>query len=1599
MPITPVQLPNGTIVNIDHAENAEQSAILQLARSYYDGLSEESEPEVRYGSPFRKGASRGVDTLQLGYSSALEGIGKVTGIEPLEEYGAESVEAQEEQLAEAEPYATRRQDVEDIRSGARFVAETIGEQAPMLATTLAGAALGSVILPGAGTLLGAGIGGLVGGLAINIPFFYGLNREAQKDSVEQGIKTEVSEGAAFLYSLPQAALDSFADRFLIGSGLGTGRFTEQAIRTGNILTRGVKGAGTGVITEVPTEIGQQVIERWQADQDITSDEAISQYIDVGLAAGILGGGVRGTSSIIKGDIRRQDYKIPDYGKDIAEEIKSDSVLIAEEEAKERARIAEEDRIAEIEAEEAEVQFEADQQVPGETSRLQEAIDKGADETSAAQSINVPKLPRSLAGAKPKYANFGIKFANDVDKALYIIQDPRKSGSHERYFEFLREVYPEKSDGELRAMGQNIKDSVAQLARSNITDSNGDIILEAISSFVGQTRVPAITPSTPTGATPREDLLSAIKENFINRHSPNVGTVEAVNNSGADGPRLTNRLLSGLPEDKFYGWELPWGRLDKIVYHVQDRIIALKQYEDAANKIRAEKVEMENLNREKRGESPLTLREMKELNWEPITELKSAYYGEERTHGMIEERVRLFESDELTPLAERVTGLNKKFSDLTVDSLDEFLILRHAIERNNRVSLRTKNNPELLGIPSNDSGAGTIGIIDSSGNITEQELTNDFVKNKMESEYKMTWDDSKGIWTGGNQKARLLQSLSRDVDKIIKKSMDLRVENGLITEGDANIISNTFKYYVPLKGHKDISDDMSDVYNGGEGGGSKLTVVGSLKKLGRGRQTEAATPLGTIIEDRLNSTQRGIINKEFSENLVHLAETNPNNKAWEVIRENDPRYKQVLASRYQYVGDSPDLQGTSLSKEEYALTSNKNDYIQQMQIRAETPSSIDATRGKLIGAKIDGEQVYIDIKDRRLRNALLNFTPEQMNIAVRSLGTVNRFLSVINTSLNPAFVLSNFVRDIQTGLWNVIAEQTMPGGRARNHKLVRSIIKNTVPSVRTFYRGLGGGKKFNEKTGKFESKLTEKQQKDYDDYIQSGAKAGWFHSKPAAEKITDFNNLAKMSSGTFEGNLRERRRVISNIVENINSAVENGVRFATFVRARDESISMRTEQAIKEKGGDLNSQEISEIEKESLAKATSIAKNLTINFNRRGQSGVLLNSLYLFFNASVQGTANFLRGFVGPNPSRVKQAAGAGMVGLAYTISMLNEAASDEDENGRSFYSNIPPFEKERNIIIMKNLLDPSKPGDEYYKILLPYGYNVFHVFGTALEEILSGTMDLGEGTSLFTGALLGSFAPISLGTDFKSLTTAVFPTPTRPALELLANRNFWGAPIYKENIPFGPQLPASQLAFRSTPEGYRVISEFLNLLGGGNPSEPGSILGITTDISPDVLQHFGEFALGAAGGTGIRSFKLFDNWANNQEVEVRDIPFWRRLEGETGIFRSQRDFFERRDDITRKVTEHKRLADTRDFDASSEYFAENKAYILMAEALKNADTDLRNLNASLKQLRENQDRSSSASIAYQERSGDIEDRIDDVYNRFNKNFEAELEKWEQDQQQ
>lgn len=247
-------------------------------------------------SAFGRGFSRGVDLAGSQWGSFVEGLGNVSGIEALTQMGREQITENERQLAAQEQFATRRKDVKDVDTALDYFLETLGETAPLTGTSIAAALSASALAPAALPAAATTVAGMGAAAISQLPFFYGGNRERQKEAIQQGLRTELSEGAAVLSAIPQAAMDAIAEGLQIRGMTLLGK----ALAGGGIFTKGVKGIAAGAVSEVPTEIGQALIERAQAGLPVDSPDAIEEYIDVGVAAGLIGGTVGGVGGAYRG---------------------------------------------------------------------------------------------------------------------------------------------------------------------------------------------------------------------------------------------------------------------------------------------------------------------------------------------------------------------------------------------------------------------------------------------------------------------------------------------------------------------------------------------------------------------------------------------------------------------------------------------------------------------------------------------------------------------------------------------------------------------------------------------------------------------------------------------------------------------------------------------------------------------------------------------------------------------------------------------------------------------------------------------------------------------------------------------------------------------------------------------------------------------------------------------------------------------------------------------------------------------------------------------------------------------------------------------------
>jgi hypothetical protein len=1020
--------------------------------------------------------------------------------------------------------------------------------------------------------------------------------------------------------------------------------------------------------------------------------------------------------------------------------------------------------------------------------------------------------------------------------------------------------------------------------------------------------------------PEDGILESLKrvDGIIERNP--AESITRIYDESATRPFLEEQEINGYPP---FSWQAKTYSVgDKIVYQMADKLIGLKKAEEGINRYRAL------------------------AGIPPIKNKDSAYVGEESIPGKIGIEVKDFQENVQRPYAKKIAE-----SGIPIEELDEFLTFRHAVERNNRIQLRDPSrNVET------NPGSGSLK--------TGERLSNFYVKQIMENRYGYEWDDASGSWVGGNDRGKKLMGLAADADSIVNSTIDRMIQGGLLSKDNAEALRGLYKYYAPLKG-KAQEDDFADFVAVGSG----LSTKGKEYKIALGRESASESPLGHIMLNAERTIARSVKNESFGQKLVKLIKDNPNSDFWNVYSSSDPRFKQAVDTHYTYIGKESGMQGQRYPDIPKGM--DRKDFVKYVVIKQDGLAKFD---GDLIGAK-DGEEFFVELKDERLRRAILSVNASEADNLIRKFSMVNRFLSMMNTSLNPEFVVGNFSRDLQTAIYNIVGEQTMEGGKIKDVKrITRRVLKDVIPSMGVVYKGM---RRYNMKDGTLRGDITGISETDYLDFrefMESGAKADWFYTRPAEEQAQTIQNMVDMANGTFTGNFRKGYEGVMNFVEDANGSVENAVRFAAFKAARDELLNSGVDRA------------------EAVATASTLAKNLTVNFNRKGMQGDLLNALYLFYNASVQGTMNFARGLnvFDPGSSRTKQAMVASMIGFGALMAARGEEESEENpDSGRSYYSEIPDYIKERNIVIMAEPSEAPKKGANniyldkngkeyankaqyYYTIPLPYGYNVFHVAGVKLFEMKNDTISVEKASGDLLSAFLGSFSPIGF---------FPLPTITQPFWELAKNENYFGSPIYKENFPTGVQSPASQLAMSSTRTPFKNAAKILNSLTGGNEYESGYM-----DVSPDALEHIAEFALGGAGTFGLRSMNAFEKWLAGEELESREVPFLRRVMGEPDRNIAVADYYDRKVKLEQKeaAIQGLRGADR------IKYREQNQDYVTMFGVLNSIERKLRKIRQMESQLRSRAALSPANAEQYATGLEVLEERKQKLYDQFNNLYDKRV---------
>ena len=542
----------------------------------------------------------------------------------------------------------------------------------------------------------------------------------------------------------------------------------------------------------------------------------------------------------------------------------------------------------------------------------------------------------------------------------------------------------------------------------------------------------------------------------------------------------------------------------------------------------------------------------------------------------------------------------------------------------------------------------------------------------------------------------------------------------------------------------------------------------------------------------------------------------------------------------------------------------------MVLMTNTPDTGDET----IAIKVAGQQVRVKINDplilRAMKQASKDETSQLERLLANTLGVYTNLMRNTLTRYNPIFGAINAVRDAQMG---AVSAYDVLG--AEGAKLYAKYLPVAMAAS------------WRQERNKANPNGT------MDKWIQemrfAGGTTGGYHMRETSE-ITEAMRTLMLQAGATPNTAGEKVRAslayqkaaaAMKWLEIVGSTSEDAARVAAYRAARELG--------------------------KTPAEAASIAKNLTTNFNRKGEWGTTLNSLYLFFNAGVQGTTRVLEAL----GNRRVQYMMAGATAAAMALALLNAGQGDDDD-GQNYWDKIPDFEKERNLIFM---LPPGVEMDgakqvgtrgRYIKIPVPYGINVFPVLGNQMADLVRYAKDPSQGVKPakaainLVSAVFGSINPFGGSmdpTNFNELAMAVSPTASDLGLQLGLGINSFGRPVGPEKSPFDDKPDSENFSARQAGTASQHVARWINSVTGGNEGRSGKV-----DIMPGTIDNF---VRNTTGGLGVFLADTFVNLptkiASPVEVTNRDVPLLRNFYGQIDEVTDVGLFYDRRATMTKEM--------------------------------------------------------------------------------------------------
>lgn len=646
-------------------------------------------------------------------------------------------------------------------------------------------------------------------------------------------------------------------------------------------------------------------------------------------------------------------------------------------------------------------------------------------------------------------------------------------------------------------------------------------------------------------------------------------------------------------------------------------------------------------------------------------------------------------------------------------------------------------------------------------------------------------------------------LAERIDAIVNKTRDLMVDYGLESPERIAAWREAYQFYVPLRREGHEEEGITT--------GTGRSVRGSMVRERLGSLAGVDEILGNVALAREATITRGEKMRPVVA-MAGLLMAHPNRE----IAVLDKPAPITLVNPLTGLPES--LAGD--------LKTYKIPRIRRLDpatgVVKEIPDPAYKGRENVVNFRVKGVDYAIVFNERNERameiaKAFKDLDVAQLNRLLTWVAPVTRWIASVNTQYNPIFGIINFARDVP------FAMLTLTSTPLNGKQL--EVLANTKRLMYGIYEDARAIREDRHPTSPA-AVLWER-------FEHVGGPTGYRDlfttAGDRAKAIESLLNPSTLRQAWIAGG----GRAIAGWLSDYNKTMENAVRLGVFKTGIDAGLS------------DI--------------RAASLAKNITVNFNKKGQIGAQMGSLYAFFNASIQGVNRIRETLLVGDTARLSEAgkrvvAGGVMLGVLQAV-ILALAGFDDKEP--------PEYLKEKNLIV-------PLPGKKYAMIPYPLGFNVLPSLGRLTMETLIYGRPMDRAYQ-FMATVGGALSPVGGATSWAQFLS---PTVTDPIVALGENKDWTGKPIVKEDRDaLNPTPGHSRRRDTATPWAI-LMSRAINYLSGGTEYKPG-----IASPTPDAIDYLITQATGGVGREISKTVQVGQGLVTGENVPEYKIPLYGRFVG------------------------------------------------------------------------------------------------------------------------